>query len=608
VTSPGSPLVATIVRYPVKGLGGESLDATSVGLLGIPFDRVLGLANGSRPIEQFGEWTDHTAFHALASRADLANHSARVLPAADGGSLVVITRPRGETLEIPLTLDGRPEKGFDGAAAIAQSWFGGTTVRPVTLVASGTHLWDVKTAPVSLINLATVRQLGEAANQDLDAARFRANIYVDELAPWREFELVGRTARLGSVRLGFVASIDRCRATSADPARGVYDVNVPGLLHDSFGHTHCGVYAMVLEAGEVRRGDELRIDPPTRTPVFQTYYNASAPRFARVKDTISAADKVKSVSLVDPSGLTHGAGPSQYLRVHRVDHAPTWRNYSLSAISDSRIRITVGLREDGQMSPWIHSRNQGDSVLISGPFGEAVETDCADPLIILTGGIGITPALALMQRLHEQPRRVVQMIHVNADIRTLPHWDEVMHAFEWLPNARAELYLDGSDVPEPPAACDYSRGRPSPELLGSLPREKPNAVALVCGSAGFTQTMVSTLLENGMPRSRIHTDPFFPPRQVDLVTRDAPLAGPFLIDFGSASLSWNATDGSILDLAYANGIDPPASCRTGVCGSCAVRIDGPVFYRTDPVVDVPEGLTLICCAVPTSDIHVLLDP
>ena len=51
--------------------------------------------------------------------------------------------------------------------------------------------------------------------------------------------------------------IVRCAATNVDPDTGIRDLSIPDTLMRSFGHADCGVYAEVIEAGEVAVGDEL---------------------------------------------------------------------------------------------------------------------------------------------------------------------------------------------------------------------------------------------------------------------------------------------------------------------------------------------------------------
>ena len=62
---------------------------------------------------------------------------------------------------------------------------------------------------------------------------------------------------------------------------------------------------------------------------------------------------------------------------------------------------------------------------------------------------------------------------------------------------------------------------------------------------------------------------------------------------------WSKGDDVLLEVAEAHGLEPEFSCRTGTCGSCAVKVEsGEVAYRTQPTASVNPGEALICCAVP----------
>ena len=50
----------------------------------------------------------------------------------------------------------------------------------------------------------------------------------------------------------------RCAATNVDPDTGARDLTIPETLLRSFGHADCGVYAEVIEGGEIKVGNELR--------------------------------------------------------------------------------------------------------------------------------------------------------------------------------------------------------------------------------------------------------------------------------------------------------------------------------------------------------------
>ena len=93
------------------------------------------------------------------------------------------------------TIAGDPRRVGDDRHVLRRN---GSTAR---LIASGTHLWDAEYASISVINLATLREIGEVSGVELDPRRFRANVYLDGLDPWEEFTLSGRTISVGGAVL-----------------------------------------------------------------------------------------------------------------------------------------------------------------------------------------------------------------------------------------------------------------------------------------------------------------------------------------------------------------------------------------------------------------------
>jgi uncharacterized protein len=87
--------------------------------------------------------------------------------------------------------------------------------------------------------------------------RFRANVYVEGLGAWGEFDLLGRQVKLGGATLEITKRIDRCAATDVDPSTGMRDMRMVALLEQNFGHNECGVYARILEGGAIQIGDNL---------------------------------------------------------------------------------------------------------------------------------------------------------------------------------------------------------------------------------------------------------------------------------------------------------------------------------------------------------------
>ena len=128
------------------------------------------------------------------------------------------------------------------------------------IVHGGGHAFtDVAETWVSLINLASVRDLERVTGATVDPLRFRGNIHIEGLAPWAENDWIDRTLRLGDVRFAVRKAIVRCAATNVNPATAERDMNIPQTLLSAFGANACGVYLEVLERGRMAPGDVLTL-------------------------------------------------------------------------------------------------------------------------------------------------------------------------------------------------------------------------------------------------------------------------------------------------------------------------------------------------------------
>ena len=118
---------------------------------------------------------------------------------------------------------------------------------------------DAPFASISVLNLSSLRALGQKLGQTLDPRRFRGNLLLEGLAPWEEFDLVGKTLAIGGTCLEGSEPITRCRATEANPATGKRDANTLRALEDGWGHQDFGVYAMVRQGGQIKAGDTVAV-------------------------------------------------------------------------------------------------------------------------------------------------------------------------------------------------------------------------------------------------------------------------------------------------------------------------------------------------------------
>lgn len=116
---------------------------------------------------------------------------------------------------------------------------------------------DVPDRCLSIINLASLRELESAAGTALDPRRFRANVYFDSTDPWAEMDWADKIFTLGGIKIRGIKPITRCAATNVNPDTAERDHNLPLLLRKSFGHICLGIYGEVMEDGELKVGDRL---------------------------------------------------------------------------------------------------------------------------------------------------------------------------------------------------------------------------------------------------------------------------------------------------------------------------------------------------------------
>lgn len=246
--------VDAIYRYPVKGLSPERLSRTELSPgATLPFDRAYAVENGPSGFDAAAPaYLPKFRFLMLMRNARLAELQTSF---DDQGQVLTIRHQGREVARGNLrTPEGRAAIERFLAEHCADELRG----PPRILHAPGHSFSDVARKVVSLINLASVADLENAAGQPVHPLRFRGNVHVTGWPVWSEFSLVGATIAIGkTTRLKIVKRIVRCAATEVDPDTAMRDLPVPRILTDAYGHTDCGVYAEVIEGGEIAAGDTV---------------------------------------------------------------------------------------------------------------------------------------------------------------------------------------------------------------------------------------------------------------------------------------------------------------------------------------------------------------
>ena len=246
--------IQAIYRYPVKGLSPQPLSRVALGVGGtLPADRLYAIENGPSgfdpaapaylPKLRFLMLMRNERLAELRTDFDEASHTLTVAWEGREAARGDLRTSQGR-LAIEAFFRRFMPRDLRGA--------------PKVLQAPGHSFSDVAKKVVSIINLASIAAVENAAGAGVHPLRFRGNVYVAGWPAWHEFDLLDRELAIGPhARLKIVKRIVRCAATDVDPDTGIRDLTIPKTLMQAFGHMDCGVYAEVVAGGDIAVGDRI---------------------------------------------------------------------------------------------------------------------------------------------------------------------------------------------------------------------------------------------------------------------------------------------------------------------------------------------------------------
>lgn len=232
-------------------------------------------------------------------------------------------------------------------------------------------------------------------------------------------------------------------------------------------------------------------------------------RSFKVARRVVESDEITSFYLEPSDGnavLAHQ--PGQYIcMVLTVDGEEVRRNYSLSALSNGQTyRISVKREPQGKVSNHLHDHvHEGDEIELFAPAGEFVLRESQKPLALITAGVGITPALAMLDAA-KASGRPIHFIHCARN--------GAVHAFkDWIDSqVAAHPQLQRFFCYSEPAAEDESdaKGYLSLEQLAQWLPENVDLDAYFLGPKPFMAQVKKHLSDMGVPNDQCHYEFFGP--------------------------------------------------------------------------------------------------
>jgi ferredoxin-NADP reductase/ferredoxin len=327
--------------------------------------------------------------------------------------------------------------------------------------------------------------------------------------------------------------------------------------------------------------------------------------------------------------------PGQFLTFRLRDRgsADVVRNYSLSNTPDEPGHYRISVKRElsplgdlslppGIASNYLHDQiNIGDEIEIFGPSGGFyLNEESTRPVLLLSGGVGLTPLVSMAHRLARAATRRTWFVHAceSGDVHALRREIEMLAA--GAENLRTYFcYNKPTDIDRQTSAFDGEGFITAEKLQTLLPLD--DYECYLCGPSTFMQALYDILTKLGIREERIHYE-FFGPATVLKPTRsDSAVPKPAVAEITSTTtvaervsplvifaksglcVPWDDKFESILELAETHGLTPDFSCRSGVCSSCQCKlISGTVVYAEELLSEVESGAVLICCSKPAGDV------
>lgn len=318
--------------------------------------------------------------------------------------------------------------------------------------------------------------------------------------------------------------------------------------------------------------------------------------------------------------------PGQFLTI-KLDipgqNKPVVRTYSLSDYTTSSDYYRISIKREpapkgldvmaGVVSSFMHDQIQeGSVILVKPPNGKFIlDVHKSLPAVLISNGVGITPMISMAKACSSlNSNRPIWFIHGARDGNYHAFREEVMAIAQQNPNLHVHFRYSR---PKPEDENIYhSIGYVDTTLIKCVVTPQlekmsgsTDAEYFLCGSPSFLQSLREGLKEWGVPENRIFYESFGTSSQVMAKSESSAEKSGAVetaeITFAKSgkTLTWHESDGTILEFAEANDLDPAYSCRAGICLTCMCRIEeGEVAYKVPPTGTPDEGSVLICISKP----------
>ncbi|MGA2941676.1 MAG: PDR/VanB family oxidoreductase [Xanthobacteraceae bacterium] len=299
-------------------------------------------------------------------------------------------------------------------------------------------------------------------------------------------------------------------------------------------------------------------------------------RLTKIED-VARDTKIFTFQRVD-GGKLPGYKPGAHIDLHLPNGM--LRQFSLTVPVSDPDGYTVGVKRDensrGGSRYIIEQMKVGDLIKISAPRNNFPLVENADHVVLVAGGIGITPIWCMAQELEAQSRswKIHYACRSQADMAFLSDLKK-------LDPERVHLHFD-----------DEAGGKVL-DLTAAIAEAPANAHFYCCGPNPMLKAFEAAAASR--PRANVHIEYFTAKEEAS-----ANELGGFWVELTRSGEEYFIPPGKkVLEVLFDAGVDVDYSCELGICGACETRVISGTPIHHDSVLSEEEQASnekvMICC-------------
>lgn len=320
---------------------------------------------------------------------------------------------------------------------------------------------------------------------------------------------------------------------------------------------------------------------------------------ARIVGVDREAPDVVTLTLRPGRGWARGQA-GQHVRLGvEIDGRRHTRCFSLSssaARTDGLVQVTVKAHADGTVSRHLvdHAR-RGLVVALGRPEGDfTLPSAEVDRLVLISGGSGITPVMAMLRTLLDEGRTTpVTFLHYARTAADVIYADELTRLAAAHEHIDVHVVLTGA-----PHGADGLAGRFCPDHVETVVGDPATAETYACGPVGMVDAVLAHW-DAVDAIERLHVERFVP-------VLAAPVEGEsgVQVRFAGSDVTVTSDGRSLLEQAEAAGLTPAFGCRMGICHTCTrTKVAGQVRdVRSGTRSGNGEEPVQLCISAPCADV------